>query len=76
MLRGRAANYRLREPAYESCAAVLNFGQNVFTLHCSSSLSCMNEYIAIDNGGYLYEPPSCINCCVAGYFPKKLRWCF
>ena len=24
-----------------------------FTLHCSNSLSCINEYMAIDIGGYL-----------------------
>ena len=34
----------------------------VFTLHCSSSLSCINEYLAIDSGGYVYEQPSRINC--------------
>ena len=25
--------------------------ESFFTLHCSSSLSCMNEYLAIDSGG-------------------------
>ena len=25
----------------------------VTALHCSSSLSCRDEYLAIDNGGYL-----------------------
>ena len=25
----------------------------VFTIHCSSSLSCMNVYMTIDSGGYL-----------------------
>ena len=45
-----------------------------FILHCSSSLSCMNEYHeAIDNGGYLYEQASCNNYSVAGCFPEKLR---
>ena len=34
----------------------------------------MNEYLAIDSVGYLYEQPSHINCRVAGYFPEKLRW--
>ena len=37
---------------FESCAAVLNWAV-FFTLHCSSSLSCINEYLAIDSGGYL-----------------------
>ena len=35
-----------------------------FTLHCSSSLSCINEYLAIDSGGYVYEQPSRINCSI------------
>ena len=39
-----------------------------FILHFSSSLSCMNEYLAIDSGGYLYEQTMCINCSVAGCF--------
>ena len=33
-----------------------------FTLHCSSSLSCINEYVTIDSGGYVYEQTSRINC--------------
>ena len=32
-----------------------------FNLHCSSSFSCINEYLAIDKGGYVYEQPSHIN---------------
>ena len=35
-----------------------------FTLHCSSSLSCLNEYLTIDSGGYVYEQPSRINCSI------------
>jgi len=30
---------------------------NAFTLHCSMSLGCTNEYLAIDTGGYL-----CMKC--------------
>ena len=26
---------------------------NVFSLHCFHSLSCVNEYLAIDSGGHL-----------------------
>ena len=37
--KGRASDSRLREPGFESCAAV----GNVFTLHCFSLLSCINE---------------------------------
>ena len=25
---------------------------------------CINEYLAIDSGGYVYEQPSCINCSI------------
>ena len=50
-LRGRASDSRLREPWFESCAAVLKPWASFFTLHCSSSLSCINEYLAIDSGG-------------------------
>ena len=35
-----------------------------FTLHCSSSLSCLNEYLTIDSGGYVYEQSSRINCSI------------
>ena len=59
-LRGRALDSRLREPGFESCAAVLKPWASFFTLHCSSSLSCINEYLGIDSGGYVYEQASCI----------------
>ena len=52
-LRGRASDSRLREPG---CCGVKNRGQ-VFHSHCSSSLNCINEYLAIDSGGYVYEQP-------------------
>ena len=61
-LRGRASDSRLREPRFESCAAVLKPLARLFTLHCSSSFSCINEYLAIDSGGYVCEQPSRINC--------------
>ena len=48
---------------------------NCITRHRSNLLSCMNEYLAIDNGGYLHGQPSCINGSMAGYFPEKLRRC-
>ena len=35
-----------------------------FTVLCSSSLSCINEYMAIDSGGNVYEQPSRINCSI------------
>ena len=60
-LGGRASDSRLREPGFESCAAVLKPWAIFFTLHCSSSLSYTNEYLAIDSCRYVYEQPSRIN---------------
>ena len=48
-LRGRASDSRLQEPGFESCAAVLKPWASFFTRHCSSSLSCINEYLTMDN---------------------------
>ena len=61
-LRGGASDSRLRELGFKSCAAGLKSLGNVFTLHCFSLLSCINEYLAIDSGGYVYEQPSHIKC--------------
>ena len=58
---------------FESCAAMPNHWHRVFTLHCSSSLSCMNEYLAIDIGGYMCRNTLLINK-LAGYFTEKFRW--
>ena len=53
-----------QEPGFESCAAVLKPWASFFTLHCSSSLSCINEYVTIDSGGYVYEQLSRFNCSI------------
>ena len=63
-LSGRASDSRLREPGFESCAVVLKAWASFFTPHYSSSLSCLNEYLAIDSGGYVYKQPSRINCSI------------
>ena len=63
-LRGRASDSRLREPGFDSCAAVLKPWASLFTLHCSNSLSCINEYLAIDSGVYVFEQPSRNNCSI------------
>ena len=70
-LRGKTSDTQLREPRFESCAAVLKPWASFFTLHYPSSHSCMNEYLAIDSGGYVQ--PMRINCSMAGCFPEKLR---
>ena len=58
-LRGKASDSRLIGPRFKSCG-VKTLGK-FFTLNCSSSLSCINEYLAIDSGGYVYEQSSRIN---------------
>ena len=63
-IRGRASDPRLREPSFKSCAAVLKPWACFVTLHCSSSLSHINVYLAILSGGYMYEQQSYINCSI------------
>ena len=63
-LRGTASGSQLRRPRLESYAAVLKPWASFFTLHCSSSLSCINEYLATDSGGYVYEQATRINCSI------------
>ena len=41
----------------------------LFTLR---SLSCVNEYLAIDSGGYLYKQPSRNKYSMAGCFLEQL----
>ena len=47
-----------------SCPAALKPWARIFALHCSSSLSCINELLDIDSGGCVYELPSRINCSI------------
>ena len=61
---GRASDSRLQEPRFKSCAAVLKPWACFFTLHWSSSLCCINEYLAVDSGGYVCEQPSRIKCSI------------
>ena len=45
-----------------------------YTVH-SSSLSYMNEFMAIDSGGYSCKQLSRINYSVPGCFPEETMWC-
>ena len=47
-LRGGASDSRLRGPGFETCAVGVKTLGKLFTLHCPSSLSCINEYLIID----------------------------
>ena len=72
-----ASDSRLIALGFESCAAVLKPWASLFTQHCNSSLSCVNEYLAIESGGCVYKQPSRINCSIwlDGSQRKKLRRC-
>ena len=45
-----ASDSRLREAYPVLPCRILG---SIFTLHCSTSLSCTNDYLTIDSGGYL-----------------------
>ena len=66
LLKGRVLDFLLKE-RYETLG-------KLFTQHCTCSFSWMNDYLAIDSGGYLYKQPSHINCSMAWRFPEKLSW--
>ena len=63
-LRCRSLDAGLRKSGYDICAAVLKPWNIVFTLHCSSSLSCINEYMAIHSGLFVFDQSSRINCSI------------
>ena len=73
-LMGRASDSRLRGPGFESCAAVLKPWASFFTLHSSSSHSCITEYLDIDSGRYVYEQPSCALSVAYGWMlPREVE---
>ena len=51
-LRGRTSDSTKRSMVRILCCCVKPWA-SLFTLHCSSSLSCMNEHLPIDSGEYL-----------------------
>ena len=70
----RRPDSQSREPGFKSHCGRFEPLASVITPRCHSSLSCINEYLAIQSGGYVNEEPSRSNSSVAEYFPKKLRW--
>ena len=49
----RASDSQLRESRFEHILYCVKPWANLFTLHCSSSLSCRNKFLDLDSGGYL-----------------------
>ena len=45
---------RLSEIRAQILCCCVRLWASLFTLHCSSSLTCTNEYLAIDSGGHLH----------------------
>ena len=70
-LRGRASDSRLRGSRFKSGAAVLKPWASVSTLHCSSSIRCMNEYLVIDIGAYLFT--NSLRALIAGWLSGSER---
>ena len=44
-----------------------------FSFSPHSSMSCIKEYLAIDNGGNASEWSSHSNCCVARMLPREVE---
>ena len=44
----------VRDSGFETSCCHFECLASLFPLHCSSSLSCMKEYLPVDSGGYLY----------------------
>ena len=68
----RAPDSRLREPGFESCAAVLK--PSFFTLQ--RSLSCINEYLAIYSGGCVRAAFRALIVAYGWMLPRKVEMVF
>ena len=54
-------------------ATVSNFRTCSFSPQRPSSLSCINEYLAIDGGGNVSDLAFARNCCVASMLPREVK---
>ena len=54
----RALDPKLREPRFYVCVSCRTLGKSICST-CYSSLICMNEYLPIYTGGYLYLNSVC-----------------
>ena len=51
----RTSNSQSREVRFESSRCCFEALAISFTPHCHSSLSCINEYLVTDSGGFVNE---------------------
>ena len=54
----RPSGSQLRKPGFEPCVIGSKYGQ-VCSLCCFSPFSCIDEYLAIESGGYLCTNSIC-----------------
>ena len=47
----------------------------LFSAHCLSSISCINEYLAVDGGGNMSESSLHVIDAWLEYFSEKSSWC-
>ena len=60
------------EPGFESCFATVSKIGHFRSLHWRPCwLSCINEYLAIDNGGHVSDVVIARNCCMTGMLPGE-----
>ena len=57
-----------REPEF---ATISKLGRFCSLHDAPSSLSCINEYLALNSGGNVSELSSRINCCIARMLPRE-----
>ena len=62
------AHIESHESFTHSSVCLYQMYNSLFTLHCSSSLSCMNEYLATDTGRYF-----CMNSLCASITARAAR---
>ena len=70
---GRRSDSQSRESGFESSCCRFEAWAISFTPRCSISHICINEYLAINNGGYVIEQSSRNNCSLAECFQDKAR---
>ena len=57
------------EPGFESLFVTISKIGHFCSFHCS--LSCINEYLAIDSGGNVSDLALARNCCLARMLPGE-----